>query len=26
MKQLRWPVIEKRFEKADKIINIVRGV
>ena len=25
MKQLRWPVIEKRFEKADKIINIVRG-
>ena len=25
MKQLRWSVIEKRFEKADKIINIVRG-
>lgn len=25
MKQLRWPVIEKRFEKADKILNIVRG-
>ena len=26
MKQLRWPVIEKRFEKADKILNIVRGL
>lgn len=25
MKQLRWSVIEKRFEKADKIIKIVRG-
>lgn len=25
MKQLRWNVIEKRFEKADKILNIVRG-
>jgi Fe-Mn family superoxide dismutase len=25
MKELRWPVIEKRFEKADKILNIVRG-
>lgn len=25
MKQLRWSVIEKRFEKADKILNIVRG-
>lgn len=25
MKQFRWPVIEKRFEKADKILNIVRG-
>jgi Fe-Mn family superoxide dismutase len=25
MKQLRWPIIEKRFEKADKIIQIVRG-
>ena len=25
MKQLRWPVIERRFEKADKILNIVRG-
>ena len=25
MKQLRWNVIEKRFEKADKIIQIVRG-
>jgi len=25
MKQLRWSVIEKRFEKADKIINIIRG-
>jgi len=26
MKQLRWPVIESRFEKADKILNIIRGV
>ena len=26
MKQLRWSVIEKRFEKADKILQIVRGV
>lgn len=25
MKQLRWSIIEKRFEKADKILNIVRG-
>lgn len=25
MKQLRWPLIEKRFEKADKILNILRG-
>ena len=25
MKQLRWPVIEKRFEKADSIMQIVRG-
>ena len=25
MKQLRWPVIEKRFEKADKILNVIRG-
>lgn len=25
MKQLRWPVIEKRFEKADRILNIIRG-
>ena len=26
MKQLRWSVIEKRFQKADKILQIVRGV
>ncbi len=26
MKQLKWSVIEKRFEKADKILNIVRGM
>jgi len=26
MKQLRWSVIEKRFEKADKLLEIVRGV
>ena len=25
MKQLRWPVIEKRIEKADKILQIIRG-
>jgi superoxide dismutase len=25
MKQLRWSVIEKRFEKADRILNIIRG-
>lgn len=25
MKQLRWPVIEKRIQKADKILQIVRG-
>tara|TARA_A100001011_G_scaffold392769_1_gene481079 strand:- start:701 stop:1402 length:702 start_codon:yes stop_codon:yes gene_type:complete len=25
MKQLRWSVIEKRFEKADRILSIVRG-
>ena len=25
MKELRWSVIEKRFEKADKILNVVRG-
>ena len=25
MKQLRWPVIEKRIEKADKIIQVLRG-
>lgn len=25
MKQLRWPVIEKRFEKADRILNVLRG-
>ena len=25
MKQLRWSVIEKRFEKADKILQVVRG-
>ena len=23
MKQLRWPIIEKRFEKADKIMKIL---
>jgi len=26
MKQLRWTVIESRFEKADKVLNIIRGV
>ena len=25
MKQLKWSVIEKRFEKADRILNIIRG-
>jgi Fe-Mn family superoxide dismutase len=25
MKQFRWPIIEKRFEKADKIIQILKG-
>jgi superoxide dismutase, Fe-Mn family len=25
MKQLNWNVIESRFEKADKIINVLRG-
>ena len=25
MKQLRWPVIEQRFKKADKILQIIRG-
>ena len=25
MKQLRWSVIEKRFEKADTILKIIRG-
>ena len=25
MKQLRWPVIEKRFEKADKIMQLLRS-
>tara|TARA_B100000674_G_scaffold440067_1_gene402742 strand:+ start:5363 stop:6067 length:705 start_codon:yes stop_codon:yes gene_type:complete len=25
MKELRWPVIEERFKKADKIIQILRG-
>ena len=26
MKQLRWPVIEKRIEKADSMIQILRGL
>jgi len=26
MKQLRWEVIENRFEKADKIINVLRSL
>tara|TARA_B100001113_G_C20850661_1_gene509456 strand:- start:3 stop:704 length:702 start_codon:yes stop_codon:yes gene_type:complete len=26
MKQLRWPVIEKRFEKADKILQVIKGL
>jgi Fe-Mn family superoxide dismutase len=26
MKQLRWTVVESRFEKADKVLNIIRGV
>jgi Fe-Mn family superoxide dismutase len=25
MKQLNWNIIEKRIEKADKIINVLRG-
>ena len=25
MKQLNWNVVEKRFEKADSILKIVRG-
>ncbi len=25
MKQFRWPVIEKRIEKSDKIVKILRG-
>ena len=25
MKQLRWSVIEKRFEKSDKILKVLRG-
>ena len=25
MKQLKWSVIEKRFEKADKILQAIRG-
>ena len=25
MKQLRWPIIEKRFKKADKLLQIIRG-
>ena len=25
MKQFRWPVIEKRIEKSDKIVRILRG-
>lgn len=25
MKQLRWPVIEERIQKADKILQIIRG-
>jgi superoxide dismutase len=25
MKQLRWTVIEARFEKADRILNVIRG-
>lgn len=25
MKQLRWPVIEARFEKADRILSVLRG-
>jgi hypothetical protein len=24
MKELNWPIIEKRFKKADKIIAILR--
>jgi len=26
MKQIRWPVVEERIEKADKLANILRGV
>lgn len=26
MKQLKWPIIEKRFEKADKIIQVMKGM
>ena len=26
MKELRWSVVEKRFEKADKILQVVRGL
>ena len=26
MKQLRWPVIEKRFEKGDKMIQVLKGL
>ena len=26
MKQLKWSIIENRFKKADKILQIVRGV
>jgi len=26
MKELRWEVIESRFQKADKIINVLRGL
>ena len=25
MKQLRWSVIEERFAKADKVIQVLRG-
>ena len=25
MKELRWPIIEKRIEKADKILQVLRG-
>ena len=26
MKELKWEVIENRFQKADKIINVLRGL